>query len=110
MMGKKDDEASKKAAEKAGLNLRDRAKSASMRISNFINNTGQISQKNDLCNKLQKLEFIYSDFHKADAQLLLESSEIEEFENKYCETKANLQIELQNLSVNISIKRSNSCR
>jgi hypothetical protein len=82
-------------------NLRGRAKAALTRIYTFICNENQTFQKHDLLNKLQKIESIYSDFDKADSELPIEMSDMEEFENKYYETKAKLQNALENLSINV---------
>ncbi|GFV45763.1 integrase catalytic domain-containing protein [Trichonephila clavipes] len=71
--------------------LRGRAKAALTRIINFIDKNDQTFDKNDIRNKLEKLELTYTEFDKADAALPIESSEMEEFETKYYETKAKLQ-------------------
>ncbi|GFQ72004.1 hypothetical protein TNCT_80451 [Trichonephila clavata] len=68
--------------------LRGRAKTALSRTKNFIEKDDQTFNKNDICNKLEKLELIYTEFDKVDATLPFESSEMEEFEAKYYETKA----------------------
>ncbi|GFW33641.1 integrase catalytic domain-containing protein [Trichonephila clavipes] len=78
--------------------LRGRAKAALTRIINFIDKNDQTFDKNDIRNKLEKLELTYTEFDKADAALPIESSEMEEFETKYYETKAKLQNILENLS------------
>ncbi|GFW07051.1 hypothetical protein TNCV_3692471 [Trichonephila clavipes] len=79
--------------------LRGRAKAALTRTINFIDKNDQTFDKNDIRNKLEKLELTYTEFDKADAALPIESSEMEEFETKYYETKAKLQNILENLSV-----------
>ncbi|GFW47818.1 uncharacterized protein TNCV_251471 [Trichonephila clavipes] len=78
--------------------LRGRAKAALTRTINFIDKNDQTFDKNDIRNKLEKLELTYTKFDKADAALPIESSEMEEFETKYYETKAKLQNILENLS------------
>ncbi|GFV72347.1 hypothetical protein TNCV_638091 [Trichonephila clavipes] len=78
---------------------RGRAKAALKITKNFIDKDDQTFDKNDIRNKLEKLELTYTDFEKADAALPIESSEMEEFETKYYETKAKLQNILENLSV-----------
>ncbi|GFW96367.1 hypothetical protein TNCV_1824001 [Trichonephila clavipes] len=67
--------------------LRGRAKAALTRTINFIDKNDQTFDKNDIRNKLEKLELTYTEFDKADAALHIESSEMEEFETKYYETK-----------------------
>ncbi|GFU35048.1 DUF1758 domain-containing protein [Trichonephila clavipes] len=79
--------------------LRGRAKAALTRTINFIDKNDQTFDKNDIRNKLEKLELTYTKFDKADAALPIESSEMEEFETKYYETKAKLPNILENLSV-----------
>ncbi|GFQ98007.1 hypothetical protein TNCT_266151 [Trichonephila clavata] len=74
--------------------LRGRAKAALSRTKNFIEKDDQTFNKNDTCNKLEKLELIYPEFDKADAALPLESSEREEFKSKYYETKTKLHASL----------------
>ncbi|GFT30805.1 hypothetical protein TNCV_759761 [Trichonephila clavipes] len=66
--------------------LRGREKAALTRTINFIDKNDQIFDKNDIRNKLKKLELTYTEFDKADAALPIESSEMEEFETKYYET------------------------
>ncbi|GFY72965.1 uncharacterized protein TNIN_72991 [Trichonephila inaurata madagascariensis] len=83
--------------------LRGRAKAALARIKNFIDKDDQTFDKNDIRNKLEKLELTYTEFNKADATLPIESSEMEEFETKYYETKAKLQNILENLSVRTNV-------
>ncbi|GFX41276.1 hypothetical protein TNCV_2219741 [Trichonephila clavipes] len=79
--------------------LRGRAKAALFtRTINFIDKNDQTFDKNDIRNKLEKLELTYTEFDKVDAALPIESSEMEEFETKYYETKAKLQNILENLS------------
>ncbi|GFV79009.1 hypothetical protein TNCV_4347681 [Trichonephila clavipes] len=68
--------------------LRGRAKAALTRTINFIDKNDQTFDKNDIRNKLEKLELTYTEFDKADAALPIESSEMEEFETKYYETKS----------------------
>ncbi|GFT68538.1 hypothetical protein TNCV_248531 [Trichonephila clavipes] len=62
--------------------LRGRAKAALTRTKNFIDKDDQTFDKNDIRNKLEKLELTYTEFDKADAALPIESSEMEEFEKK----------------------------
>ncbi|GFW06845.1 hypothetical protein TNCV_3289441 [Trichonephila clavipes] len=69
------------------------------RTKNFIDKDDETFDKNDIRNKLEKLELTYTEFDKADAALPIESSEMEELETKYYETKAKLQNILENLSV-----------
>ncbi|GFS56177.1 hypothetical protein TNCV_4201001 [Trichonephila clavipes] len=88
--------------------LRGRAKAALTRIINFIDKNDQTFDKNDIRNKLEKLELTYTEFDKADAALPIESSEMEEFETKYYETKAKLQNILENLSVRTYVYNDNS--
>ncbi|GFU77390.1 RNA-directed DNA polymerase from mobile element jockey [Trichonephila clavipes] len=88
--------------------LRRRAKAALTRTKNCIDKNDQTFDKNDIRNKLEKLELIYTEFDKADAALPIESSEIEEFETKYYETKAKLQNILENLSVRTYVYNDNS--
>ncbi|GFW93850.1 hypothetical protein TNCV_4221311 [Trichonephila clavipes] len=76
--------------------LRGRAKAALTRTKNFIDKDDQTFDKNDVRNKLEKLELTYKEFDKADATLPIESSEMEDFETKYYETKAKLQNILEN--------------
>ncbi|GFQ88045.1 hypothetical protein TNCT_321411 [Trichonephila clavata] len=83
-----------------------RAKAALTRTKNFIKKDDQTFNKNDISNKLEKLEF--SEFDQADAALPFESSEMEEFEAKYYETKAKLQNILENLSVRTNVYNDNS--
>ncbi|GFV70449.1 hypothetical protein TNCV_4798681 [Trichonephila clavipes] len=64
--------------------------------------------KNDMRNKLEKLELTYTEFDKVDAALPIESCEMEEFETKYYETKAKLQNILENLSVRTYVYNDNS--
>ncbi|GFW44831.1 hypothetical protein TNCV_4511451 [Trichonephila clavipes] len=71
--------------------LRGRAKAALTRTKNSIDKDDQTFDKNDIRNKLEKLELTYTEFDKADAALPIESSEMEEFKTKYYETKAKLQ-------------------
>ncbi|GFU47968.1 integrase catalytic domain-containing protein [Trichonephila clavipes] len=78
--------------------LRGRAKAALTRTKNFIDKDDQTFDKNDIRNKLEKLELTNTEFDKADAALPIESSEMEEFETKYYETKAKLQNILETLS------------
>ncbi|GFX79897.1 uncharacterized protein TNCV_557961 [Trichonephila clavipes] len=87
--------------------LRGRAKAALTRTINFIDKNDQTFDKNDIRNKLEKLELTYTEFDKADAALPLESSEMEEFETKYYETKAKLQNILENLSVRTYVYNDN---
>ncbi|GFS46730.1 uncharacterized protein TNIN_200811 [Trichonephila inaurata madagascariensis] len=94
-------------AERATV-LRGRAKAAFTRIKNFIDKDDQTFDKNDIRNKLEKLELTYTEFDKADAALPIESSEMEEFETKYYETKAKLQNILENLSVRTNVYNANS--
>ncbi|GFS84317.1 hypothetical protein TNCV_4605381 [Trichonephila clavipes] len=79
--------------------LRGRAKAAFTRTKNFIDKDDQTFDKNDIRNKLEKLELTYTEFDNANAALPIEYSEMEEFETKYYETKAKLQNILENLSV-----------
>ncbi|GFR07835.1 uncharacterized protein TNCT_366971 [Trichonephila clavata] len=88
--------------------LRGRAKAALTRTKNFIEKDDQTFNKNDISNKLEKLELIYTEFDQADAALPFESSEMEEFEAKYYETKAKLQNILENLSVRTNVYNDNS--
>ncbi|GFX98336.1 integrase catalytic domain-containing protein [Trichonephila clavipes] len=88
--------------------LRGRAKAALTRTINFIDKNEQTFDKNDIRNKLEKLELTYTEFDKADAALPIESSEMEEFETKYYETKAKLQNILENLSVRTYVYNDNS--
>ncbi|GFU38667.1 uncharacterized protein TNCV_434631 [Trichonephila clavipes] len=88
--------------------LRGRAKAALTRIINFIDKNDQTFDKNDIRNKLEKLELTYTEFDKADAALPIGSSEMEEFETKYYETKAKLQNILENLSVRTYAYNDNS--
>ncbi|GFT53272.1 uncharacterized protein TNCV_4233661 [Trichonephila clavipes] len=88
--------------------LRGRAKAALTRAINFIDKNDQTFDKNDIRNKLEKLELTYTKFDKADAALPIESSEMEEFETKYYETKAKLQNILENLSVRTYVYNDNS--
>ncbi|GFX26965.1 uncharacterized protein TNCV_1841371 [Trichonephila clavipes] len=88
--------------------LRGREKAALTRIINFIDKNDQTFDKNDIRNKLEKLELTYTEFDKADAALPIESSEMEEFETKYYETKAKLQNILENLSVRTYVYNDNS--
>ncbi|GFV17420.1 DUF1758 domain-containing protein [Trichonephila clavipes] len=69
-----------------------------IRSSLEIKKDGQTFDKNDIRNKLEKLELTYTEFDKADAVLPIESSKMEEFETKYYETKAKLQNILEKLS------------
>ncbi|GFY49186.1 uncharacterized protein TNIN_285151 [Trichonephila inaurata madagascariensis] len=85
-----------------------RAKAALTRIKYFIDKDDQTFDKNDIRNKLEKLELTYTEFDKADAALPIESSEIKEFETKYYETKAKLQNILENLSVRTYVYNANS--
>ncbi|GFV74014.1 hypothetical protein TNCV_4939521 [Trichonephila clavipes] len=78
------------------------------RTINFIDKNDQTFDKNDIRNKLEKLESTYTEFDKADAALPIESSEMEEFETKYYETKAKLQNILENLSVRTYVYNDNS--
>ncbi|GFX21670.1 uncharacterized protein TNCV_1400841 [Trichonephila clavipes] len=94
-------------AESAAV-LRGRAKAALTRTKNFIDKSDQTFDKNDIRNKLEKLELTYTEFDKADAALPIESSEMEEFETKYYETKAKLQNILENLSVRTYVYNDNS--
>ncbi|GFX21663.1 uncharacterized protein TNCV_1400771 [Trichonephila clavipes] len=94
-------------AERAAV-LRGRAKAALTRTKNFIDKSDQTFDKNDIRNKLEKLELTYTEFDKADAALPIESSEMEEFETKYYETKAKLQNILENLSVRTYVYNDNS--
>ncbi|GFW17282.1 uncharacterized protein TNCV_1957531 [Trichonephila clavipes] len=79
--------------------LRGRVKAALIRTKNFIDKNDQTFDKNDIRNKLEKLELTYTEFDKADAALPIESSEMEEFKTKYYETKAKLHNILENLSL-----------
>ncbi|GFY67632.1 hypothetical protein TNIN_386861 [Trichonephila inaurata madagascariensis] len=88
--------------------LRGRAKAALTRTKNFLDKDDQIFDKNDIRNKLEKLKLTYTEFDKADAALPIESSEMEEFETKYYETKAKLQNILENLSVRTNVYNANS--
>ncbi|GFY37380.1 uncharacterized protein TNIN_424771 [Trichonephila inaurata madagascariensis] len=88
--------------------LRGRAKAAITRIKNFIDKDDQTFDKNDIRNKLEKLELTYTEFDKADAALPIESSEMDEFETKYYETKGKLQNILENLSVRTNVYNDNS--
>ncbi|GFU81635.1 uncharacterized protein TNCV_4927661 [Trichonephila clavipes] len=88
--------------------LRGRAKAALTRTINSIDKNDQTFDKNDIRNKLEKLELTYTEFDKADAALPIESSEMEEFETKYYETKAKLQNILENLSVRTYVYNDNS--
>ncbi|GFR11373.1 hypothetical protein TNCT_358231 [Trichonephila clavata] len=83
--------------------LRGRAKAALTGTKNFIEKDEQIFNNNNISNKLEKLELIYTEFDQADAALPFESSEMEEFEAKYYETKAKLQNILENLSVRTNV-------
>ncbi|GFV23376.1 uncharacterized protein TNCV_4780891 [Trichonephila clavipes] len=85
-----------------------RAKAALTRTKNFIDKDDQTFETNDIRNKLEKLELTYTEFDKADAALPIESSEMEEFETKYYETKAKLQNILENLSVRTYVYNDNS--
>ncbi|GFW80406.1 integrase catalytic domain-containing protein [Trichonephila clavipes] len=87
--------------------LRGRAKAALTRTINFIDKNDQTFDKNDIRNKLEKLELTYTKFDKADAALPIESSEMEEFETKYYETKAKLQNILENLSLRTYVYNEN---
>ncbi|GFS97742.1 hypothetical protein TNCV_2558921 [Trichonephila clavipes] len=51
--------------------LRGRAKAALTRIINFIDRNDQTFDKNDIRNKLEKLELTYTEFDKADAAFYL---------------------------------------
>ncbi|GFW87887.1 DUF1758 domain-containing protein [Trichonephila clavipes] len=88
--------------------LRGRAKAALTRTQNFIDKDDQTFDKNDIRNKLEKLELTYTEFDKADAALPIESSEMEEFETKCYETKAKLHNILENLSVRTYVYNDNS--
>ncbi|GFX24202.1 DUF4817 domain-containing protein [Trichonephila clavipes] len=88
--------------------LRGRAKAALTRTKYFIDKNDQTFDKNDIRNKLEKLELTYTEFDKADAALPIESSEMKEFETKYYETKAKLQNILENLSVRTYAYNDNS--
>ncbi|GFW40927.1 uncharacterized protein TNCV_4369751 [Trichonephila clavipes] len=88
--------------------LRGRAKAALTRTKNFIDKDDQNFDKNDIRNKLEKLELTYTEFDKADAALPIEFSEMEEFETKYYETKAKLQNILENSSVKTYVYNDNS--
>ncbi|GFX53839.1 uncharacterized protein TNCV_1597851 [Trichonephila clavipes] len=68
----------------------------------------KLLKKNYVRNKLEKLELTYTEVDKADAALPIESSEMEEFETKYYETKAKLQNILENLSVRTYVYNDNS--
>ncbi|GFY63924.1 uncharacterized protein TNIN_299212 [Trichonephila inaurata madagascariensis] len=83
--------------------LRGRAKAALTRTKYFIDKDDQTFDKNDIRNKLEKLELTYTEFDKADAALPIESSEMKEFETKYYETKAKLQNILENLSMRTNV-------
>ncbi|GFS89960.1 uncharacterized protein TNCV_506901 [Trichonephila clavipes] len=83
-------------------------KAALTRTINFIDKNDQTFDKNDIRNKLEKLELTYTEFDKADAALPIESFEMEEFETKYYETKAKLQNILENLSVRTYVYNDNS--
>ncbi|GFU16370.1 uncharacterized protein TNCV_775081 [Trichonephila clavipes] len=87
--------------------LRGRAKAALTRTINFIDKNDQTFDKNDIRNKLEKLELTYTEFDKADAALPIESSEMEEFETKYYGTKGKLQNILENLSVRTYVYNEN---
>ncbi|GFW05625.1 hypothetical protein TNCV_4003271 [Trichonephila clavipes] len=54
--------------------LRGRAKAALTRTKNFIDKDDQTFDKNDIRNKLEKLELTYTEFDKADAALPIKSS------------------------------------
>ncbi|GFW88341.1 integrase catalytic domain-containing protein [Trichonephila clavipes] len=84
--------------------LRGRVKAALTRTKNFTDK----NDKNDVRKKSEKLELIYTEFDKADAALPIESSEMEEFETKYYETKDKLQNILENLSVRTYVYNDNS--
>ncbi|GFX61217.1 hypothetical protein TNCV_3406921 [Trichonephila clavipes] len=88
--------------------LRGRAKAALTRTKNSIGKDDQSFDKNYIRNKLEKLELTYTEFDKADAALPIESSEMEDFETKYYETKAKLQNILENLSVRTYVYNDNS--
>ncbi|GFX71548.1 hypothetical protein TNCV_2695361 [Trichonephila clavipes] len=88
--------------------LHGRAKAAFTRTKNFIDKNDQTFDKNDIRNKFEKLELTYTEFDKTDAALPIESSEMEEFETKYYETKAILQNILENLSVRTYVYNDNS--
>ncbi|GFW85020.1 uncharacterized protein TNCV_1612691 [Trichonephila clavipes] len=88
--------------------LRGRVKAALTRTINFIDKNDQTFDKNDIRIKLEKLELTYTEFDTADAVLPIESSEMEEFETKYYETKAKLQNILENLSVRTYAYNDNS--
>ncbi|XP_054717285.1 uncharacterized protein LOC129226681 [Uloborus diversus] len=88
--------------EKAVKMLRGRAKAALTRITNFINVEGQIFDKFDLRNKLERLDSIFIEFNKADSELPEELSEIEQFEETYYATKVKLQKALETVSVNLN--------
>ncbi|GFQ86946.1 hypothetical protein TNCT_333521 [Trichonephila clavata] len=88
--------------------LHGRVKAALTRTKNFIEKDDQTFNKNYISNKLEKLELIYTEFDQADAALPFESSEMEEFEAKYYETKAKLQNILENLSVSTNVYNDNS--
>ncbi|GFU82441.1 hypothetical protein TNCV_3365681 [Trichonephila clavipes] len=88
--------------------LRGRAKAALTRIINFIDKNNQTFDKNDIRNKLEKLELTPTEFDKADAVLPIESSKMEGFETNYYETKAKLQNILENLSVRTYVYNDHS--
>ncbi|GFW98946.1 hypothetical protein TNCV_4655731 [Trichonephila clavipes] len=50
------------------------AEEAATRTINFIDKNDQAFDKNDIRNKLEKLELTYTEFDKADAALPIESS------------------------------------
>ncbi|GFX42830.1 hypothetical protein TNCV_5071941 [Trichonephila clavipes] len=72
--------------------LRGRAKAALTRIINFIDKNDQTFDKNDIRNKLEKLELTYTEFDKADAALPIESSEMEEFKQNITKPKPSYRI------------------
>ncbi|GFV67161.1 fatty acyl-CoA reductase wat [Trichonephila clavipes] len=88
--------------------LRGRVKAALTRTKNFIDKNDQTFDKNDIRNKLEKHELTYTECDTSDAALPIESSEMEEFETKYYETKAKLQNILENLSVRTYAYNDNS--
>ncbi|GFR17481.1 fatty acyl-CoA reductase wat [Trichonephila clavata] len=93
---------------KTAKGLRRRTKAALSRTKNFIEKDDQTFNKNDISNNLEKLELIYTEFDKVDAALPFESSEREELEAKYYETKTKLQNILENLSVRTNVYNDNS--
>lgn len=56
--------------EKNAKALRGRAKGALTRIENFIKNKNEVFEKNDICNKLEKIQNIYNEFDSAECKAL----------------------------------------